>query len=63
MLKLYETELFLTTKTKVFYLNCNKEVSTIENIHNIFIDSTHLTREGNNLIAEKYYQIIINNLK
>ena len=59
----YETELFLKNKNKVFYLNFNKEFSNIENINNIFIDSTHLTREGNNLIAEKYYQIIINNLK
>ena len=55
----YETELFLKNKNKVFYLNFNKEFSNIENINNIFIDSTHLTREGNNLIAEKYYQIIL----
>ena len=59
----YETELFLKNKNKVFYLNFNKEFSNIKNLNNIFIDSTHLTGEGNNLIAEKYYQIIINNLQ
>ena len=58
-----ETKYFVKYLKNIFYIDFNKEFSELKNLDDIYIDSSHLTGEGNNLIAEKYYQIIINNLQ
>ena len=59
----YETKEFLKNKDNVFYTNFNEEFKKIENINDLFIDSTHLTKEGNAIVADRYFEIIIKNIK
>ena len=59
----HETKEFLKNKNNVFYTNFNEEFRNIKNINDLFIDSTHLTKEGNTIVANRYFEIIIKNMK
>lgn len=41
----------------------NNKFKEIKNINDLFIDSTHLTKEGNIFIVDKYLEIIKKNIK
>ena len=58
-----ETKNYVKNLKNVFYVDFNKEFSELKNLDDIYIDSTHLTKYGNEIVAQNYFNIISKNFK